>query len=180
LSDGNCLVEGATVEYELQFDDKKQKQRAVNVTGCSTDAGRSATGAAVGAYGGAAAAGYGAPGPYGMQAYGMYGPPGAYYGQGYGDYSQFAGGYDYYGQQAYAGYQNPYGGGGAYGGGGKPPGMGGGAGPQNPLYKTRMCQVVGTCRFGDRCNFAHDQSELRKLERGAPGGAGGGFAAAGM
>lgn len=40
--------------------------------------------------------------------------------------------------------------------------------------------MQGDCRFGDRCNFAHGDHELRKLPEGAPppgagyGGRGGG------
>jgi len=171
LSDGNCLVEGTPVEYELQFDEKKQKDRAVNVTGCSKEdrrnqgGDRSGSGANAGADSGLYG-GYAGYGGYGM-GYGpgyMYGAQGAqgYYGGGYGDYSQYGqygggyGGYDY--GQGYGYQQQP-----ARGGAGR--------GGPNPLYKTRMCQVVGTCRFGDRCNFAHDQSELRKVDRpGMPDG----------
>jgi len=179
LSDGNCLVEGAAVEYELQFDEKKQKDRAVNITGCSKEDRRAGGGGAAagaegysayggGAYGGGGGGAYGGGGGYG--GYGMgYGAPGYMYGQqqgyygqgGYGEYGGYGGGYgdwNGYGYQApaYPGRMDGAAGAGAGAGGGR-----------NALYKTRMCHVVGTCRFGDRCNFAHDQSELRQ-GNGAP------------
>ncbi len=36
------------------------------------------------------------------------------------------------------------------------------------LYKTEMCRTfeeTGTCKYGTKCQFAHDQSELRTLQR---------------
>ncbi|KAI8804323.1 hypothetical protein BJ742DRAFT_825696 [Cladochytrium replicatum] len=38
-------------------------------------------------------------------------------------------------------------------------------GPENPLYKTRMCERFmkeNFCQYGPRCNFAHCDSELRQ------------------
>ncbi|KAJ3045430.1 hypothetical protein HDV00_010300 [Rhizophlyctis rosea] len=37
-------------------------------------------------------------------------------------------------------------------------------GPENPLYKTRLCERFmkeGFCQYGPRCNFAHSPTELR-------------------
>jgi hypothetical protein len=39
---------------------------------------------------------------------------------------------------------------------------------KHPLYKTEMCRTweeTGHCRYGTKCQFAHGQSELRKLQR---------------
>lgn len=37
---------------------------------------------------------------------------------------------------------------------------------QDPLYKTRLCKNFksGTCTFGDQCNFAHGEIELRSAD----------------
>ncbi|KAJ1932268.1 hypothetical protein EC988_009514, partial [Linderina pennispora] len=38
--------------------------------------------------------------------------------------------------------------------------------PANPLYKTQMCQrftELGECPYGEKCQFAHGQAELRKV-----------------
>lgn len=52
-------------------------------------------------------------------------------------------------------------------------GCGGSSGParfsgknQDPFYKTRMCKNFksGTCAFGDQCNFAHGENELRSAD----------------
>ncbi|KAL6844410.1 hypothetical protein ACP4OV_026083 [Aristida adscensionis] len=44
-----------------------------------------------------------------------------------------------------------------------PAGRGGGPGGR-PNYKTKLCEnfVKGTCTFGDRCHFAHGESEQRR------------------
>jgi hypothetical protein len=51
------------------------------------------------------------------------------------------------------------------------------------LYKTRMCknfEQAGTCKFGDKCNFAHGKEDLRRGSGGpAPSNRGGGGGAAG-
>eukprot|EP01026_Neomeris_dumetosa_P026086 TRINITY_DN21340_c0_g1_i1.p2 TRINITY_DN21340_c0_g1~~TRINITY_DN21340_c0_g1_i1.p2 ORF type:complete len:301 (-),score=50.46 TRINITY_DN21340_c0_g1_i1:802-1704(-) len=50
--------------------------------------------------------------------------------------------------------------------GGVPPGLGAGRGfrgtPENAKTKLCMRWMSGDCRFGDRCNFAHGESELRR------------------
>lgn len=39
---------------------------------------------------------------------------------------------------------------------------------QNPLYKTELCrsfEEFGTCRYGNKCQFAHSLDELRPVQR---------------
>mmetsp|Transcript_38110 Transcript_38110/g.84913 ORF Transcript_38110/g.84913 Transcript_38110/m.84913 type:complete len:182 (+) Transcript_38110:186-731(+) len=45
--------------------------------------------------------------------------------------------------------------------------------------KTKLCTrwLQGDCRFGDRCNFAHGEHELRKLPDGPPPAGGRGYGA---
>uniref|UniRef100_A0A7R9YWX3 Uncharacterized protein n=1 Tax=Chlamydomonas euryale TaxID=1486919 RepID=A0A7R9YWX3_9CHLO len=66
---------------------------------------------------------------------------------------------------------------GGYGGGGGGRGRGrAGFRGTAENSKTKMCTrwLDGDCRFGDRCNFAHGEHELRQLPpRGAFGGGGG-------
>eukprot|EP01025_Chloroclados_australasicus_P038933 TRINITY_DN4018_c0_g1_i4.p3 TRINITY_DN4018_c0_g1~~TRINITY_DN4018_c0_g1_i4.p3 ORF type:complete len:317 (-),score=46.36 TRINITY_DN4018_c0_g1_i4:1871-2713(-) len=49
---------------------------------------------------------------------------------------------------------------------GGPPDIGGGRGfrgtPENAYTKMCMRWMAGECRFGDRCNFAHSEAELRR------------------
>ncbi|KAI9006044.1 hypothetical protein BC832DRAFT_531309, partial [Gaertneriomyces semiglobifer] len=36
------------------------------------------------------------------------------------------------------------------------------------LYKTELCrswEETGTCRYGNKCQFAHSESELRPVDR---------------
>ena len=57
-------------------------------------------------------------------------------------------------------------------------GMGGGGGEEssagmaseNPAYRTQICTrwMEGSCQYGDRCNFAHGEDQLRQF--GGPGG----------
>ncbi|KAF8057729.1 hypothetical protein HT031_005913 [Scenedesmus sp. PABB004] len=80
------------------------------------------------------------------------------------------------------------------GGRGRPPGPGRGFRGTAENAKTKLCTrwMSGDCRFGDRCNFAHGEQELRSLPPrdsyggrggggfGAPAGGRGGFPGRGM
>lgn len=85
ITDGDCLVEGSTVYYDVDFDEGRGKFRAVQVRGGAQKGQGKGNGAAP--RGGAPAYGYAQPAyrpPYGAPAYanGMYGPPqGAPFGQ---------------------------------------------------------------------------------------------------
>ncbi|CAN0293110.1 unnamed protein product [Phaeothamnion confervicola] len=49
-----------------------------------------------------------------------------------------------------------------------------GAGGGNDMFKTSMCKQLlapGSCPFGDNCQFAHDESELRPIGGGGRAGA---------
>jgi hypothetical protein len=49
----------------------------------------------------------------------------------------------------------------------------------HPLHKTTIkpnSWATGDCRFGDRCNFAHGEHELRALPPRTQQGGGGGYA----
>ena len=115
IMDGDCLVEGARLAYTKGWDDRKNKERAENVTGGAQRSAGAGAGPPPPGYGGSYGAppGYGAPPPgYGAPPPGYGAPPPAYGAPppGYGAPPP-----DYHG----------YGAGGAYGAG---TGGGGGAG----------------------------------------------------
>jgi cold shock CspA family protein len=117
ITDGNCLVPGAVVDFIKEFDERKGNYRAEGLTGGSTGNVDGGGG------GGGGGGGYGqqqqpAFGGYGQQAaaYGAYGQPQAAYGQ-----PQAFAGYGQQPQQPAYGYGQPP----AAGGYGQPPPQGG-------------------------------------------------------
>ncbi|CAG7838656.1 unnamed protein product [Allacma fusca] len=47
-------------------------------------------------------------------------------------------------------------------------GGGGGGAPPSSRYKTELCrpfEEFGTCKYGDKCQFAHGAAELRRMTR---------------
>jgi|EP01046_Picozoa_sp_COSAG06_P000864 hypothetical protein len=50
---------------------------------------------------------------------------------------------------------------------------------ENPAYRTQICTrwMEGSCQYGDRCNFAHGEEQLRQFGGTPTGVARGGFAA---
>jgi len=105
ITDGNCLVPGAVVDFIKEFDERKGNYRAEGLTGGSTGA------VGGGGAGGGAGGGYGQQQMQPQQAYGGYGQQQqayAAYGQqpAYGQQQQAYGGY---GQQQAAAPQQAYG-----------------------------------------------------------------------
>jgi cold shock CspA family protein len=107
ITDGNVLREGDVVEYEVQYDDRKGKYRAIEVTGGRQEDDRGGGGGGGGGYGGGGGGGYGGGG--------------GGYGGGGGGYDDRRGGGGYDDRRDSRGYDDrgpPRGGGGGGGGGG--------------------------------------------------------------
>ena len=79
IADGKELQEGDTIYYDSEYDDRKGKYRAVNVTGGTGSPVGSSKGGGGGGYGGG-----GGKGGYGGGGYGGGGGKGGYGGGGYG------------------------------------------------------------------------------------------------
>eukprot|EP00808_Paulinella_micropora_P000291 g33166.t1 len=167
IEDGNCLEEGAKVEYEVEYDESKGKDRAERVTG-GTQKERSFDRRGGGGGGGGSgecyafrdgncqrgeSCRYSHGGGGGGGGRGGGGRGGGRGGFGRGGGGRGRGGGSYGGRGGGGGYGGR-GGGGYGGGGGGYGGGGGGGGPKGPCYAWRD----GNCNRGDSCRFLHEDN----------------------